>query len=312
MIYDCFTYCDEADLLDIRLHELDAVVDRFVLVEATRTFSGLPKQLHFAHSKVRRGRFGRKITHVAVTDADAAPDVRELPFYKTAATTNPSFKALIDKSVATWSREAHQRNAIMRGLGACRDEDIILIGDVDEVPRAVRFRELSGLEGSKVFNQRYYYYYLNCRADQDWLGTKAIRFQDLARSSPQEVRATAVPSVIDDGGWHFSYLGGVDAVRRKIASWSHQELNTAEINDAEALLYNIENNLDIFGRGQAYSLVDIDDSYPEHVRRHLFKYRRLVRREGTPDPNTVRLRDEVRRLRKENEELRRRLQLTVR
>ena len=47
MIYDCFTAFNELELLEIRLHELSPVVDRFVLVEATRTHSNLPKPLYF-------------------------------------------------------------------------------------------------------------------------------------------------------------------------------------------------------------------------------------------------------------------------
>ncbi len=43
MIYDCFLYYDEDMLLDIRLNTLSAVVDRFVIVESTHTFTGLPK-----------------------------------------------------------------------------------------------------------------------------------------------------------------------------------------------------------------------------------------------------------------------------
>ncbi len=38
MIYDCFAFFNEMDLLEIRLNTLNDVVDRFVLVEATRTF----------------------------------------------------------------------------------------------------------------------------------------------------------------------------------------------------------------------------------------------------------------------------------
>ncbi|MBW2533223.1 MAG: glycosyl transferase GT17 family protein, partial [Deltaproteobacteria bacterium] len=43
MIYDCFPFFNELDLLKIRLEELRPVVDRFVLVEATRTFGGAVK-----------------------------------------------------------------------------------------------------------------------------------------------------------------------------------------------------------------------------------------------------------------------------
>ncbi|STD21290.1 Glycosyltransferase family 17 [Enterobacter asburiae] len=40
MIYDCFLYYDEDMLLEIRLNTLADVVDRFVIVESTHTFTG--------------------------------------------------------------------------------------------------------------------------------------------------------------------------------------------------------------------------------------------------------------------------------
>ena len=39
MIYDCFTFRDEFDMLEIRLRILDRVVDKFVICEADRTFT---------------------------------------------------------------------------------------------------------------------------------------------------------------------------------------------------------------------------------------------------------------------------------
>ena len=40
MVYDCFQFFNELDILKIRLHVLSDVVDRFVISEATETFSG--------------------------------------------------------------------------------------------------------------------------------------------------------------------------------------------------------------------------------------------------------------------------------
>ena len=53
MIYDCFTFFNELDLLEIRLNELDLVVDKFVLVEANFTHQGKEKRLLFEENKNR-------------------------------------------------------------------------------------------------------------------------------------------------------------------------------------------------------------------------------------------------------------------
>jgi len=43
-VYDCFTFFNELDLLEIRLNILDPYVDYFVIHESTETFSGKSKQ----------------------------------------------------------------------------------------------------------------------------------------------------------------------------------------------------------------------------------------------------------------------------
>lgn len=46
MVYDCFIFFNEFEQLNIRLHELNPIVDRFVLVESNQTFSGNMKPLY--------------------------------------------------------------------------------------------------------------------------------------------------------------------------------------------------------------------------------------------------------------------------
>ena len=53
MIYDCFTFFNELELLELRLNELADVVDKFVLVEATQTHTNKPKPLHYLENRAR-------------------------------------------------------------------------------------------------------------------------------------------------------------------------------------------------------------------------------------------------------------------
>ena len=43
MVYDCIPFFNELDILKLRLHILDPIVDQFVIEEATVTFSGEKK-----------------------------------------------------------------------------------------------------------------------------------------------------------------------------------------------------------------------------------------------------------------------------
>src|ERR1035438_146655 len=138
MIYDCFTFFNELDLLEIRLNILDKTVDKFVLVEATKTHQGKEKPLHFSENKKRFEKFLPKIIHVIVDD---------YPEYE---------------GKSAWILEQHQRNMIQTGLNNCKPDDIILISDVDEIPNSDKILEYKNKSGIKIFRQRMFYYYINC------------------------------------------------------------------------------------------------------------------------------------------------------
>ncbi len=67
MKYDVFRFFNELDLLELRLNILDAHVDYFVLVEATKTFSGLDKPLYYQENKERFAKWNHKIIHHIIT-----------------------------------------------------------------------------------------------------------------------------------------------------------------------------------------------------------------------------------------------------
>ena len=51
MVIDTFMFYTELDMLEFRLKELNSVVDKFVLVESTKTFVGNDKPLYFEENK---------------------------------------------------------------------------------------------------------------------------------------------------------------------------------------------------------------------------------------------------------------------
>ena len=107
LLYDCFTFSDELDLLDIRLAELSPVVDTFVIAEAPVTFQGKPKPLYYQENKARFSQYARQIRHVIVDDM---PDTQN-----------------------AWDRERHQRNSLKLGLKDATADSMVLISDADEI-----------------------------------------------------------------------------------------------------------------------------------------------------------------------------------
>ncbi len=289
MIYDCFTFFNELDLLEIRLHELEPVVDRFVLVEGTRTFQGKPKALCYQENKNRFKDFWDKIIHIVVDK------------YPRNLLRNP------------WTFEHHQRNMIMEGLTGCGPDDVVIVSDVDEIPKAEKVGHYKNVPGYKIFKQRMFYYFLNCLNDTnispslkfEWYGSVMCDFQDLRRptkvrdfafllmmrrNSSDPLRRGVLNIVlkfmlprkeivfIEDGGWHFSFLGGVEQIIQKVEAFSHKGYNKESFKDRDRIQQAINSGKDIFGRRYNYTFVEIDASYPVHVLNNVSRFGHLISR----------------------------------
>ena len=278
MIYDCFTFFNELDLLEIRLNVLKDVVDKFVLVEATKTFTNRKKQLIYAQNKSRFASFSDRIIHVVVDD---------FPPFKTA-----------------WHYESHQRNAIIRGLREACPLDVILIGDVDEIPRPEMVLKYANKSGITVFDQKYYSYYLNYRnvRQQWWYGTKMLSYDDFMHVfdgiktinneiMPQELNEGTTPSKIrmrtppfyrartryvKNGGWHFTNIGGAKNLMIKMCSFSHQEYNPGEENiDLLKLTEMIAQGKGPFWDMQCFA-EPLDGSFPPYLQDNKNRYESMM------------------------------------
>jgi len=248
-IYDTFMFATELDLLEIRFNILNDHVDFFVVSESNHTHLGTEKPFNFLKNKERYKEFEHKIIHNMIEDSPLNSD--------------------------TWGREIHERNCIIRSLKNCNPDDIILTSDVDEIPNPEVWSSLdsNNLNGVYLLNQRMFYYYMNVEKEDDWVGTRMCRFDYLSNHTIDEIRKPhrkPGEQRIKNGGWHFSYLGGVEAIRKKIEIYSHQEYNRDDIK--ENIQYNVDNNKDLYGRNTTLREVPIDDSFPEYIRNNRDKY----------------------------------------
>lgn len=62
-VLDAVLMSNELELLEIRMNELDSVVDYFLIVESNATFTGLPKETYFAQNRERFSKFQHKIVY---------------------------------------------------------------------------------------------------------------------------------------------------------------------------------------------------------------------------------------------------------
>ena len=114
-LIDAFMFFDEDLMLDIRLNTLNSVVDKFIIAEGTRDHAGNEKKLNFDINKYKK--FKNKIKYLVVEDIP-----KEISFFKKG--WEPSH-----------IRDQFQRNALSRSFVDLQDNDLIMISDIDEIPR---------------------------------------------------------------------------------------------------------------------------------------------------------------------------------
>ncbi|WP_413561339.1 N-acetylglucosaminyltransferase [Bdellovibrio sp. HCB209] len=273
MIYDCFAFFNELDLLEIRLNTLDSVVDRFVIVEATRTFQKKPKELYFEQNKERFKPFLHKIEHIIVDEY-------------------PGFFAKF-RVPKTWDYDDHQKEQILRGLKNCKADDVIIVSDVDEIPRPELVKRYASTPGIKVFEQKLFYYYLNCFVKKypepipvkdgymPWYGTVMLNYSDIKTIKKTRLyRENRVSSgnitVVPNGGWHFSYLGGVKKVIEKIEAYAHKEHNKDEFKDPAVVEAILRKGGSLYGQDIESEFVNIDKSFPIYIQENQEKLTELI------------------------------------
>lgn len=261
MIYDTFLFYNELDVLDIRLHELDKVVDKFVLVEATVTHTNRPKPLYYQQNKSRFKKFHKKIIHIIVEDS---PDV-SMP----------------------WIIERHQLSAVTRGLRKCKPNDTILYSCADEIPNPEKILEWKDKPGkNKVFLQTMSFYFLNCieYKDKEWSGSRMFKYKDLLSFDDIYFTRYMKPDIkIHSGGWHFSYMGGVKKIQQKLAAFAHQEFNNDKFNTPEKILKAIYQNKDFLNHGLKFKITTDLSFLPKYVLDNKEKYKDWIveRKKGT-------------------------------
>ena len=208
MTYDCFMFAGEYDTLEIRLNILNEFVDFFVLCESTQTFSGKPKPLYYQENIKRYKKWSHKILYIQPPEIDE-PD---------------SFKMA-----------AYQKDYIRNALKNCELDDIIYYGDADEIWKPQ-------IKEGKL-RQLNYSYYLNNRSSEVWEGTNMCKYKNLYNLN--EWRANH-DMILEDGGWHFTNIGGFEMLIKKLESYDHQECNIPWVKDG--LKARMDANIDYLGR----------------------------------------------------------------
>lgn len=290
-VYDYFTFYNEFELLELRLKSLWDMVDCFVIVEADKTHTNQPKPYYFWERQDEFKKFWSKIRHLPVE--------MTVPF----------------KGVGDWSIENAQRDAIIYGLKDAKPDDLIFISDADEIPSpdvlqriysnqasvilmcpmpVFRGREQKSIafsikiatqlleEYSLVMDQKFLCYYFDWSCRGNWRGTVLTKRKNL--TMPQELRElrNELP-FIPDGGWHFSYMGGVDRVINKMNSVVEGKIlvnqSGGKLIDKKSVEKALSDGREVYGRldSSAYEFYDAKNICLPCLNEFLKKYSYLLR-----------------------------------
>ena len=241
-VVDITTYNNQLELLSLRVNILQDVVDRFYVVQATKTHQGTPKEcLDFKHPKVQ----------MVTIDFPEGLD--------------------------NWGRENYQRDYRV-DLSLFGQDAIVMNSDLDEIPSPesiIWLKENFNPQKVYLFNQRMFQYYLNNRNwSEEWYGTRAYSMESYHKFGAQKIR-TMKAAILPDAGWHFSFLGGLEEVKTKIKTYAHAEFNNEGI--LSSIEEQMEKNEDVFHRGFKLEAVPIDESYPAYIRDHQEELAHLIK-----------------------------------
>jgi len=237
-VFDLFAINSEIDVLMARLHELNGTVDRFVVIEAPYTFSGLSKPLHFKDAELRWKPFANKITHLV------AP-----PFTAPAGWSEAALAVM---------RKVVQKNLLADGLrmAGAADDDLVIVSDLDEIPHhqvIEQLRRCSGWTSPVEIESVYFFYDFGCKKRDpslmetlksgkwtSWRRSKVVYARELevecdgawdGQVCVDELRDDQqlglglfrFPTGIRHGGLHLSYFMGFEMIQQKLKSISHIE-----------------------------------------------------------------------------------------
>jgi beta-1,4-mannosyl-glycoprotein beta-1,4-N-acetylglucosaminyltransferase len=300
-IYDGFLFFNELDLLEIRLNTLNDVVDQFILVEASVTHQGTPKPFIFEENKDKFSKFLNKIIHIKV---DNIPDsFVTLPQIYPTNFKEQIIKGIYDDISKTklfnrfnhnemgFGRDFFQKECVKLGMINASDDDVLISSDLDEIPNPEilsRLNEFFEEDAFYTFNQTHYCYYLNMlhyshidnsrnnntEINTNWKGSRMGAWKQMKNYSLNELRAQNNNDIMD-GGWHFSWMGGIDRVKTKLQSYSHQENNQPHIIDNVDKMLTANDTIYDF-RGDQSTKVEIGSNHPDYLTNNQNKYKHLI------------------------------------
>lgn len=258
MVWDVITYNGEKEILEIRLNILDKFVDRFIIVEANQTFSGNQKPLYFSQNEQQFREWWPKIDYYIVNKWD---DEKLWAMAKSSPNTI---------GAAHWKQEFYIKESIHKALHSSdvQDDDLVYIGDVDEIWSPHYPGHPAKLK------LLVYAYYLNNLSNEEFWGTLVAKYRDIKGECLNHLRSNITLRTPDYHGWHFTSMGGVKEVSRKLNdSYTPESYNTFHVQ--QMLPERVQNGTDYLGRSFVFETET--RKWPQFLKENRLNYNHLCK-----------------------------------
>ena len=202
MIVDTTLFNDEFDMLDIHLSITESYVDRWIILEGNKTWSGIPKSYKLTENLDRYAKYRDRIDVIALD---------------------------IPEDYVNWQCENYSRAALQQSIDKLNEEDLVLHGDLDEIIDPTRFDsvvDLMNLHNQPVScSLQMYIYKFDQQISRNWSGPVVAKKHMF--SNPQQLykgvnskkkdrsHCVAYPGTV---GWHWTWIGNDERIRTKVVS----------------------------------------------------------------------------------------------
>jgi beta-1,4-mannosyl-glycoprotein beta-1,4-N-acetylglucosaminyltransferase len=274
-IYDLFMLNGEMDWLELRLNELQYQVDYFVIVESNRTFTGLPKPLNVVLNWEKLQPFHNKIIYHILENSIS--------------------------STRTWDHEDLQRNAMydqvlpnLVGEQAPQLGDVILVSDVDEIPRPASLTVLRNCDYNRrlTLRSRFYYYSFQwLHEGEEWPHPQATYYEGENTIRPADLRngeggsntlmRKLEKADLDNAAWHCSScFATLWEMQNKMSSFSHTALNKEQFRERAGIIRRVRNGHDLFDRpNEFYDRIEHNTDIPFYLKANKDKFSYMLNRD---------------------------------
>lgn len=280
MIIDTFLFFQELDLLEIRLEYLYPIVDKFIIVEAGQSFKGKSKNYNFEKNIKRYSKYLDKIYYHKISDKYA--EIRNLFLYLKNSKQKQLNKIYsfieshkhYDKNDLSHILDTYHRECLHIALEAnCKDKDIIILSDLDEIPEYDTIKEIkykNNVQEPIVLIQKEFQFYFNNFCNNLWNGSTIARYKYIKNESINKLRLDSNKfKSIKNAGYHFTSLGNLSFIKNKIENYAHQEFNNNFVKNK--IEKNILHGKDIFFRFGRSNNIFIKENKDEFIDKKLYK-----------------------------------------